>query len=715
MNESDKTIEELATLTGELEQNIPSIKGAFPNFEQIVNDLKAKSSHHSVHIFGTIKSGKSTLANALIEQDILPRGSGVKTFNVTRVTRGDHRKVVISFKTEDQLRQQLSFDFKLLGLDLVPPGKIFHSNEIQSLSKEFEEQIQELKQEKRITSGTHHGLSLAQLSMGRIERVLEGLMLVGEGNLPFKARIDIESDLVFEGDEFDSWYQWSSSPALAALIRDIRLALPEWSAEHRYELVDCQGSDSLNPLDRHAIDTNLHSVGTVLYVVSSRVGLRSADCAILEKLQESKNTENVVFIQNVESHEPLPRDELNKLELNLKRDLEFFAKENLVVHQVNAYRELMTSVDPAEATRVRDLWEKRGCLDTLELTRKSYEELQVRINQKPQLSKKSPTILATEARAIAEKLLLRDIDILGVRGSASTHEEVVNAIKSVVDGERERLETELFSLTYKTFESGGLPSAIKRNVAQKPKEWLRHHGLPETLGDCQHHGPIIATAIESFNSEWLKTEELIRSEFLTPYLEEATNLILDRIEMLHRLLPTIIPEEVLSRYEAKLPKSSDLREMFSSKLQQAKANLPFPVVLGPVALKDTVVSALAAEFYARKYMAILMKKLTKKEPSPQQVKLKAQKLWQRSIERAFAQSIEDTSFGVSSARENFKFLYFRKLTQNIMQQFEQVVLELIHAWYEDLRTEAESGRLLLTGQQRQRLEAFIENVSHRAI
>ena len=44
---------------------------------------------HRTFVLGTIKSGKSTLINALLGREIMTRGAGVKTFNQIHSTHGE--------------------------------------------------------------------------------------------------------------------------------------------------------------------------------------------------------------------------------------------------------------------------------------------------------------------------------------------------------------------------------------------------------------------------------------------------------------------------------------------------------------------------------------------------------------------------------------------------------------------------------------------------
>lgn len=709
-NKQKEAVSKLADLTDELEVQIPGIKGAFPNFSKIVENLELSAPKNTAHVLGTIKSGKSTLANALIGKDLLPRGSGVKTFNITRVAHGSEEKVQIEFKSDDQLSQQIQFDFRIIGLDCPVDIKWFTNEGLAKLKQLYRDHVENFEKENLVAKSIDRTANLVQLSHGRIEKVLQGIEEIhkkGAEQNDFVASKQME----FSGETLEDWVHWASSPALASLINSIELNLPFFNPGNSYELIDCQGSDSLNPLDRHAVNAALYSVDMILYVISSRVGLRQADVEILESLTLNKHAENVVFIQNVEAHEPLKKAELDTLGKELKKDLKFFGGDSVVVMQVCGYLELMRGEDSVEFKRVEDRWIEHGCGDTFEYVQKSFSELKEKLESDRVKYERPKSALAENARATAAALLKRDIEVLGVRGNVSSRHEVENAVKSIISGEKNRLEKKLFDLTHDLFNSGELPKAIKGALTEKPKEWIKKHGLPSELDDCQHHGPIIATALQEFNEGWLASEERIRTECLGPYLENAHEQILESIELLHRLLPTVIPEEVLNKYGGHLPKAEEMRHLFKGVSKSESSKLPLPVVLNPVSIKDSVISGLAAEFYARKYFGIIKQKVSKKSMSPEQIRVKAEKLWVRTIDRVYSQAKEDTTFSVSSARENFKFLFFRKLNEKVMEQFQELVLKMIESWYGDLATSEASGKLLLTGDQRRQLESYIEEVT----
>ena len=68
-----------------------------------------------VAVVGSVKSGKSTLLNALIGQDLLPRGSGVLTAQVTELRHGPCAAVDVEWISPEDADAEFSRLFTALG------------------------------------------------------------------------------------------------------------------------------------------------------------------------------------------------------------------------------------------------------------------------------------------------------------------------------------------------------------------------------------------------------------------------------------------------------------------------------------------------------------------------------------------------------------------------------------------------------------------------
>lgn len=64
---------------------------------------------------------------------------------------------------------------------------------------------------------------------------------------------------------------------MAVYLKDVQLEIKSNRFEKNLEIADCQGSDSPNPLHITMIQDYLSTTHLIIYLISSRTGLRDAD------------------------------------------------------------------------------------------------------------------------------------------------------------------------------------------------------------------------------------------------------------------------------------------------------------------------------------------------------------------------------------------------------------------------------------------------------
>ncbi|HJW88777.1 MAG TPA: hypothetical protein VJ565_04785, partial [Dehalococcoidia bacterium] len=109
--------------------------------------------------------------------------------------------------------------------------------------------------------------------------------------------------------------------ATAVYLQDVLLTIPfPWTA-NGVEFGDCQGSDS--PIPQHLAQVLAYMVkcDLVLYVVSSRVGLRQADFQFLGELKRMGLVPHVLSILNVDLGEHESLDEVRRIRDRLAQEL----------------------------------------------------------------------------------------------------------------------------------------------------------------------------------------------------------------------------------------------------------------------------------------------------------------------------------------------------------------------------------------------------------
>lgn len=253
-----------------------------------------------VAVAGSVKSGKSTLVNAVIGQDLLKRGSGIITAFITRVITSEKAGGWIALKSWRQINEEVNASVRMLPLassegepgelDLRDPG---HRDRISLL-------LGRMKSECLQAPGTvdPHFIFL--------ERCLSGFPLVAD-------EINEESNpSAFDAGTILRHQLYVGEENRSVWVRDVELQFPvPWMGE-RIELADCQGSDSPNPTHFELLQKYLLRSHFILYVIGSRTGLREADFRLLHLLRALRMLPQTIFVLNLDYDAHNDREDIEK-------------------------------------------------------------------------------------------------------------------------------------------------------------------------------------------------------------------------------------------------------------------------------------------------------------------------------------------------------------------------------------------------------------------
>ncbi|MBW1860184.1 MAG: dynamin family protein [Deltaproteobacteria bacterium] len=249
-----------------------------------------------VAVVGSIKSGKSTLVNALFGGDYVKRGAGVVTSIVTKIRPGTSMKAKLEFKTWDDVNADMS---QALILFSALPRE---SDDGQFDINREEDRVRLQKD----VSGLNAGRLISEDARDpNSVLILEYL----KGYERIKDLVSFEPKThVFEEGEFYRQKEFVGEESLSVYLKDIVLTLvpPEGFGEN-LEIADCQGSDSPNPLHLTMIQDYLLSAHLIIYVLSSRTGLRQSDIKFLNIIKKMGLLKNIFFVVNCDlsEHESL--------------------------------------------------------------------------------------------------------------------------------------------------------------------------------------------------------------------------------------------------------------------------------------------------------------------------------------------------------------------------------------------------------------------------
>lgn len=307
-------IQQLEEIVTRVTEVLPGGDDQISHWQQMLTDLKTHLAEERcrVAVVGTVKSGKSTLINALLGQDLLKRGAGIVTAMITRIEPGEQPRAVLVFKDWDEINGELNS-----AISFFPSPLLLTRREPFDLRREEDRQLLHT-----VLAQTEPRQLLHQDMLDKnfilVQSYLEGYPQVAAWLTEGQRTLELTGAEVFKHQ------QWVGREAAAIFLKDARLTLPIPWAVAGLELGDCQGSDS--PIPQHLAQVQQYLIGAdlVLYVTSSRVGLRQADYKFLADLKRLRLGENCLFVINLDLAELENLTEAQELISRWRQELAFF-------------------------------------------------------------------------------------------------------------------------------------------------------------------------------------------------------------------------------------------------------------------------------------------------------------------------------------------------------------------------------------------------------
>ncbi len=244
-----------------------------------------------VAVAGPIKSGKSTFLNSILHGDYLIRGAGVVTSIVTRVRNGDQLSAQLFFKSWDEVNaemEQALVLFPTLEWRRTDLGVDIRKSEER---EQIEKALKLLSADQLISHDTRN-----------INNVLLSSYIKG-----YESVYDLISDKnttrQYDTKTFPEHKSFVGDENLAVYLKDVQLQIPSEAFAANIEIADCQGSDSSNPMHLAMIQDYLLLTHMIVYVISSRTGLRQADIQFLSIIKKMGILDNMLFVVNCDFSE----------------------------------------------------------------------------------------------------------------------------------------------------------------------------------------------------------------------------------------------------------------------------------------------------------------------------------------------------------------------------------------------------------------------------
>ncbi len=260
-----------------------------------------------VAVVGAVKSGKSTLVNALVGRDLLKRGAGILTAMITRVRPGPEARAVLHFKTLDTIAGEIQ-----QALNLLPDARLEnHPAAFDLCLAEDRELLAQVLAGSEVAplwanGSLNQNFALLSAYLAGYDRVREALAA---------GRLELA------GPELVQHQELVTREELAVYLEDASLTVPAPDLPPWVELGDCQGSDSPLPQHLTQVLAYLLRCDLALYVVSSRVGLRRADFQFLQELKRMGLGEHLLFVLNLDLTDHQSAADCQEVAARVRREL----------------------------------------------------------------------------------------------------------------------------------------------------------------------------------------------------------------------------------------------------------------------------------------------------------------------------------------------------------------------------------------------------------
>jgi GTPase SAR1 family protein len=286
-------------------------RATFAEWEQACSDLRRRLSEDVLRlaVIGAIKSGKSTFLNMLLEGEYLRRGAGVVTSIVTRIRRGNRKKATVFFKSWPEINHEIAEAVAMLpGMESLGQREKFDLRNADQ-RRLLDDALAALPPEQLVNHGGRNlNTVLLNCYLNGYERIRDWI-----------AEDNRQSE--FEAGEFRRHWEFVGEDALAVYLKDIELEIDTAGIETETEFADCQGSDSPNPLHLALIQDYLQLAHFIVYVVSSRTGLREADIRFLSLVAKMGISGNALFVVNCDVSEHDSLTDLQRVVDRVKEEL----------------------------------------------------------------------------------------------------------------------------------------------------------------------------------------------------------------------------------------------------------------------------------------------------------------------------------------------------------------------------------------------------------
>ncbi len=486
-------------------------------------------------------------------------------------------------------------------------------------------------------------------------------------------------------------------------LRDVSLDIDSNIVDSSVEIADCQGSDSPNPLHLAMIQDYLLVAHLLLYVISSRTGLRRADIRFLSMIKKMGILNNTMFILNCDFNEHDSLEELRRLDTRVRQELSLI-KENPELYTFSALFDLFQR--QAQRLPAKDQFRLRQWETDADLVEDSrFQRDQFESEFKRKLSQKRHALLwnnhLERLGVIASGLqdwihINQDIlarDAAGgqvILAKVNDHTQRLNQIKQVIqttlDGAKSKIKQELHAEMNRFFDerSGELMQQIRSFVSSFHLPPGQYNPDPQKSGFSQtlfrvfqeFRQALDRFITEAINPEVIRfivgQEDQIRNQFVA-LSAPFDGMIHDAFSDYAGLMSSLgVNLNLVNQPKANLPDKETILQ---------SAGLTRPPVGAAMKYSARVQTEAVLHFGFNKLLTQLKRLLRK---PPQASGQDAEMALAAGLERMKQEMLAAIAFQLKDYRENLKFNYFFKLVEAAATAFVEAVHERLQTYAMDL-------------------------------
>jgi hypothetical protein len=596
-------------------------------------------------------------------------------------------KAILYFKSWDEVNSEIEQALTLFPDHETPVGKDPFDIRRERDRTTLKQGLQSLHSDLLIANGSRSiGSILLESYLGGYETVKDIL-----------AAESIRK--VYEDDLFDSQKSFAGNDRLAVYLKDIQLEVNSPFIDSNIELADCQGSDSPNPLHLAMIQDYLLKTHFIVYVISSRTGLRQADVRFLSIIKQMGIIDNMLFVINCDfsEHESMQalmdlvektRSEISLLRpdppiftisslFNLFRssDKPISEKDALRLAQWETEKELVGLSD-AETSRFNDVFQDKLRKErTTLLLKNNLERLGLIAAGLQNWSRIHQDIFNRDARGVEEVL----------QKMAFHHqqiEQIRSLVKSTLEGASRKIKRELKQDVDRFFDNR------YGSVIEHIREAIRGHQVDFNAYEDHLEATSFTYTLFLIFQDFKTALDAYMAESINPkivkFIREAEAKASRSLASVGEPYEAMINEAISGYRETMdrlgiplLETEGDQRatEKFKSKDPVSGLKIPSIETAMRYSARIKTEAVVRLGFYS---MASIINKLFKKKASRQgQEKIEALK---DSVKRIKRETQRSVALHFKDYQENIKFQYIFKMTDAMSNQLYETLMEKFQSY-----------------------------------